>query len=163
YTNIINGSASYVTGSHSAKVGLRLHQNIAIYPVNFYNNTQLNYVFTNGQPSAVTVEGDANAHQEQHQFMTALYAQDRWTIRRLTLQGGPLFEHLCDYSPEQSMGPNTFLRNAIVFPAQNGPLSQKDLMPRFGASYDVFGTGKPALKFFAGRCVWILNNVGGCV
>src|SRR5437764_13524259 len=76
YTNIVQGSASYITGSHSAKVGFRLHQNIAMYPVNFYNNTQLSYQFTNGVPSNVVVNGDANAQQEQHQFMYALYAQD---------------------------------------------------------------------------------------
>jgi hypothetical protein len=159
YTNIVNASASYITGSHSAKVGLRMHQNIANYPVNFYNNTQFNYQFTNALPSAVTVEGDANAVQEQHQFMYALYAQDRWTINRLTLQGALRFEHLGDYFPQQSMGPNNFLANAIIFPAQDGPLHQKDLMPRFGASYDVFGNGKTAVKAFLGRYVTTFNTV----
>jgi hypothetical protein len=159
YTNILNGSASYVTGSHSAKIGFRLHQNIAHYPVNFYNNTQLSYQFTNGTPTNVVVNGDANSHQEQHQFMTALYAQDRWTSGRLTLQGGLRFEHLGDYFPQQSMGPNNFLPNAITFAAQNGPLSQKDLMPRFGASYDVFGNGKTAVKAFLGRYVTTFNTV----
>jgi len=57
------------------------------------------------------------------------------------------------------MGPNNFLPAAIIFPAQNGPLSQKDLMPRFGASYDVFGTGKTALKAFVGRYVTTFNTV----
>jgi hypothetical protein len=159
YTNIVNGAASYVTGSHSTKFGFRLHQNIADYPINFYNNSQFNYQFTNGQPSSVIVEGDANAQQVQHQFMWALYAQDRWTLRRLSLQGGLRFEHLGDYFPQQSMGPNNFLPNAIIFPAQSGPLNQKDLMPRFGASYDVFGTGKTAVKFFVGRYVTTFNTV----
>ena len=57
------------------------------------------------------------------------------------------------------MGPNLFLPTAVVFPAQDGPLNQKDLMPRFGASYDVFGNGKTAVKFFMGRYVTTFNTV----
>jgi len=93
------------------------------------------------------------------ELQDVLYAQDRWTFGRLSLQGGLRFEHLGDYFPQQQMGPNRFLTSPVVFAAQDGPLSQKDLMPRFGVSYDVFGNGKTALKFFAGRYVTTFNTV----
>jgi Carboxypeptidase regulatory-like domain len=158
-TNIIQGAASYITGGHSAKFGFRWHNNDAQYPKNFYNDSQMKYQFTNGAPSQVTVYADQNAIQEQKQNMFALYAQDRWKIGRLSLNGGLRFERLTDYFPAQSMGPNRFLPTAVLFPAQAGPLDQKDLMPRFGAALDVFGDGKTAVKFFVGRYVTTFNTV----
>jgi hypothetical protein len=159
YTNIIQGAASYITGSHSARFGFRWHNNDALYPKNFYNDSQMKYQFTNGAPSQVTVYADQNATQQQKQNMFALYAQDRWRIGRLSLNGGLRFERLTDYFPRQQMGPNRFLPTAVVFPAQSGPLDQKDLMPRFGAAYDVFGNGNTAVKFFLGRYVTTFNTV----
>ena len=91
--------------------------------------------------------------------MVALYAQDRWTLRRLTLQGGLRFERLADSFDQQQMGPNILVPTAIVFPASKGPLDHKDLQPRFGASYDVFGNGKTAAKFFMGQYVTTVNTV----
>jgi len=159
YTNIVQGAASYVTGAHSSKFGFRYHNNDANYPVNFYNNAQRKYFLQDGQPTQVDVYADANSHQQQKQTMLAFYAQDRWTIGRLSLQGGLRFEHLSDYFPQQQMGPNLFLPTAVVFPAEEGPLHQKDLMPRFGLSYDLFGNGKTAVKFFLGRYVTTFNTV----
>ncbi len=159
YTNIGQGSLSYITGSHSSKFGVRYHHNMSTFPKNFYNDSQLRYSFTNGTPTAVRAYGDQNAAQEQQQTMWALYAQDRWQTGNLSLQGGVRFEHLSDYFAEQRMGPNRFLPQAIVFPAEDGPLSQKEILPRFGASYDVFGDGKTAAKFFLGRYVTTFNTV----
>ena len=45
-----------------------------------------------------------------------------------------------------------------MFPAQEGPRNLKDIQPRFGASYDVFGNGKTAAKFFIGRYVTTTNT-----
>jgi carboxypeptidase family protein len=159
FTNIVQGSASYITGSHSTKFGVRYHANDSTFPKNYYNNSQLSYVFLNAVPQSFTMFADQASSQQQHQGMFSLYAQDRWTVNRLTLQGGLRFERLVDHFGQQQMGPNRFLPNAVVFPDQDGPLNQKDLQPRFGAAYDVFGNGKTAVKFFLGEYVTTTNTV----
>jgi hypothetical protein len=47
----------------------------------------------------------------------------------------------------------------VTFAKGDGPLSLNDIQPRFGASYDVFGNGKTAAKFFIGRYVTTTNTV----
>ncbi len=159
FTNIVQGSASYVTGSHSAKFGVRYHANDSTFPKNYYNNSLLKYNFNSGVPYQLTMYTDQGSSQQQHQGMFALYAQDRWTAGRLTLQGGLRFERLVDHFGQQQMGPNRFLPTAVTFPDQDGPLNQKDLQPRFGAAYDVFGNGRTAVKFFLGEYVTTTNTV----
>jgi hypothetical protein len=102
---------------------------------------------------------DQASDQNQQQQIFAVYAQDRWTFNRLSLQGGLRYEHLGDHFGQQQIGPNIFVPSAVTFPDQDGPLSLNDIQPRFGASYDVFGTGKTAAKFFIGRYVTTTNTV----
>jgi hypothetical protein len=158
YTNVYQGSLAYVTGSHTSKFGFRVHLNHAGTPYPYYNDNQLKYNFRNGAPYQLTMYADQGSQQKQHQNITSLYAQDRWTVGQLTLQGGLRFERLTDYFPEQQIGPNIFVPSALVFPAQEGPRNLKDIQPRFGVAYDVFGNGKTAAKFFLGRYVTTTNT-----
>ena len=81
-------------------------------------------------------------------------------MNRLSLQGGLRFEHLGDsFRRAADPGRTVFVPTASSFAEQDGPLSLNDIQPRFGASYDVFGNGKTAAKFFFGRYVTTTNTV----
>jgi len=159
FTTVMQGAMSYVTGSHSAKFGARYHTNDSTFPKNYYNDAQLKYNFRGGVPYQLTMYADQGSDQHQDQQIFALYAQDRWTINRLSLQAGLRYEHLADHFAPQQVGPNRFVPTAVMFAEQNGPVGLNDIQPRFGASLDVFGNGKTAAKFFMGRYVTTTNTV----
>ena len=79
----------------------------------------------------------------------ALFAQDRWTISRLTLNYGLRFDYFNGYVPEQSTPASTFVP-AREFAAVHNVPNWKDVNPRLGASYDLFGNGRTALTDVAG-------------
>jgi hypothetical protein len=156
-TRVAQGSLSYVTGSHNAKFGGRYHYNDSL-GVNFYNDSQLSYTFLNGSPTQLTMYGQHDVRQLVTQGMASLYAQDQWTRGRLTLQGGLRFEHLGAEFPDQQIGPNRFIPVAINFSARDSGVGVKDIMPRVGAAYDLFGNGRTAVKVSLGRYVTPTNS-----
>ena len=156
-TRVAQGSLSYVTGSHNAKFGGRYHYNDSL-GVNFYNDSQLSYTFLNGSPTQLTMFGNHDVRQLVTQGMASLYAQDQWTRGRLTLQGGVRFEHLSAEFPDQQIGPNLFIPIGITFSARDSGVGVKDIMPRMGAAYDLFGNGRTAVKMSLGRYVTPTNS-----
>ena len=154
-----SGSLSYVTGAHRFKAGARQQQTDAAF-VSFYNDQRLAYNFSNTLPVSLTMYANHGANNPFEMYTTALYAQDQWTAGRLTLQGGIRFEHIGSYYPESTFVADRFLPTPLSFPAQDAGVSPKDINPRFGAAYDVFGSGKTSLKFSLGRYPTADNSYG---
>jgi hypothetical protein len=154
------GSLSYITGAHNVKVGGQLQTTFNAIFVNYYNNERLHYTFTNGAPVSFTMFATNGQNNPYNMDTTAFYAQDTWTMNRLTLQGGLRFEYISSFYPEARFTRDRFLPQDLVFPAQGAGVGPKDLNPRVGAAYDLFGDGKTAVKFSLGRFPTPTNAYG---
>lgn len=148
-------SVSYITGTHAVKVGVGdlfgyLDQTFLQFPT-------IAYRFNNGVPNQVTMYALPFTARNNLDHDFNLYAQDKWTIDRLTLTYGLRYDWIKGGVPEQHIGPAELVptRN-FVLPADDY-LNWKDLSPRTAAVYDVFGTGKTAIKASLNR---YLNGQG---
>ncbi len=145
-------SASYVTGSHEMKVG---YQGTYIRVKNWFlaNEPQLSYRFSQGVPNQFTFRLP-EWHQSDRTGTASVYVQDKWTRGRLTLQGALRYDRAWSFTPAEHNGTeltSPFNAAPISFPRTPGVDSFNDITPRFGAAYDVFGTGKTAVKFNLGH------------
>jgi len=137
-------AATYVTGSHAFKVGFNNtqgHLDEYLYTLN-----PISYRFNFGVPNRITERAFPYRAITNLNNDLGLYAQDRWSLNRWTIQGAIRFDYFATGFPEQTVGPAqlTPTRN-ITFPAQDN-ISWKDLTYRSGLAYDLFGTGKTAVK-----------------
>jgi Carboxypeptidase regulatory-like domain len=146
--NTWRASATYVTGAHSFKFGY-----IGGYLVediqNHGNDLNLAYTFNNGVPLSLTQTLRVFTQSDRVRY-DALYGQDQWTMGRITLQGALRFDHAWSYSPPQTIGPTNFLTSTLSFPRTDG-VNYKDVSPRGGIAWDVFGNGRTAVKANVGK------------
>jgi hypothetical protein len=154
-------SASYVTGSHNMKVGYQGSFLIATTQVVTPDHL-LAYRLNQGVPNAFTFRLP-DWSTEDHTKVAALFVQDTWTRGRLTLQGALRYDRAWSYSPAEGNGTSAtsrFNASAISFDKVIGVNAYNDITPRLGVAYDVFGTGKTAIKFNFGHYLDAAVNDG---
>src|SRR4029079_9722946 len=81
----------------------------------------------------------------------AVYAQEQWTRDRLTVQAALRFDRASSWFPDQREGRWRFVPDAIRIPKTRGVAAYTDITPRFGATYDLTGSGKTVVRANIGK------------
>ncbi|MEQ1908841.1 MAG: TonB-dependent receptor [Vicinamibacterales bacterium] len=150
-------AVSYVTGSHNFKTGIQDsfgYQQATTYA----NDIPYRYRFLNGVPNQITQWATPWTVRNEQNHDLGIFAQDKWTIDRMTLTGAVRFDYYKSGYPEQKLGPAQLLPNRNLTFAAEPNLDWKDVSFRSGWAYDVGGNGKTAIraslnKYLAGQAL----------
>ena len=150
-------TASYITGSHAIKLGLQtLQGNYDFYGME-NGVEQVNYEFRAGAPVSLTMF--AGPFQSKTRLNSqGIFAQDQWTLKKLTLNVGARYDHFNGRTLAQDIKAGRF-RPAFSVDEQKNLPDFKDITYRAAAAYDVFGNGKTAVKASWGK--YLMGQGGG--
>ncbi len=159
-------AASYVTGAHSLRFGAIVSQ-AQWRLVQQYTGDVQPVTYNNWVPVSVTLRLPTD-RKNSIRNDSGVFAQDKWTINRMTINAGLRWDWFISGVDPETLPASTW-NQAITFSECSdgknnlnaGCVGQvanwKDLNPRLGVSYDVFGNGKTAIKASVARYV---NGVG---
>ena len=153
-------TASYVTGAHNVKIGYQGSYQRSVQ-ARVANQTQLRYTFNNGVPIGVSYYLAPRWEQSDRTATQSLFAQDQWTLGRLTLQGALRYDHAWSFAPADHNGTSVtsqFNPQPISFPRTVSVAGYNDVTPRLGVAYDAFGNGKTAIKVNFGKYLQAAAN-----
>lgn len=148
----LQAAVSYVTGSHNFKAGLTYMNNAQYYSWPAAGDIFQAFTFL-GNPAAVLVMANGAFDNARKQNCDCgIYAQDAWTIDRLTLNLGLRYDWFNNSIPGGSRPAGYFTPELQIDGYPDIP-DWQDWNVRLGAAYDLFGDGVTAVKFSVGRYV----------
>lgn len=146
--DVARAAMTYATGGHNLKVG---------FSGNFLTQDDKS-VSDSNFVDVMTLQGrplfaNFRTHDEigiAKALELGIFAQDRWTMNRLTVNAGVRFDRIKSYLPDQVRPSSTWAPES--FPIEGRTVAiHTDLQPRLGMVYDLFGDGRTALKASASR------------
>jgi hypothetical protein len=151
-------SLSYVTGNHAAKFGFRLMRGREWFGWDI--NGARGYTLRSGTAQSITQWATPVRWQNNVNADLGVFAQDQWTLKRVTVTGGLRFDYWDGGAEPMTLGAGPWVGARSFAGTEHFP-SWKDLSPRLGVAYDVFGDSKTALKASAGRFITTTSSSGG--
>ena len=150
----IKASASYVTGSHNAKLGFEVQRGHFERNDNNDSTGGLWYTTRDYAPQFVTIQAPLQGWQNNLNYNLGIFAQDRWTMKRMTVSGGLRLDLQKESTQPFTSAPHRWLPNRQdqLAAVENVP-NWKDIDPRLSVAYDLFGNGKTAVKASVSRSV----------
>ena len=156
------GAASYVTGSHSFRVGATVSQGDWRLLEQWTGDMQP-ITYNAGRPVQVTLRLPTD-RQNGIKADTGLFFQDRWTMSRVTWNLGLRYDWFIGETRESQVSPSRFNSGTTFGKCPDGKNDSsagcvgtvqdwKDISPRVGVAIDLFGNGRTALKASVARYV----------
>jgi hypothetical protein len=147
-----NVTASYFvdrsgSGSHDLKAGFQMSREGMQY--NRIRNGDYFLELNNGVPFQAQLSN--TPIESDHRLQTwGAFVQDRWVIGRATINAGARTDGVKAWLPAQTSPAGNFV-GTRSFPEIGVFSFPFNIAPRLGVAYDLFGTGRTAVKAYYGR------------
>ena len=151
-----NFSLSFTPSGHLFKVGFTTMQGIQEKDSRIADS--MTFTFRNGVPQSITLWATPYYWKTRVDY-SSVYAEDQWTLNRLTLNLGLRYDGLRGSVPAQELPAGPYVPARSFEPVESTP-NFSDLNPRIGAALDLFGTGRTAVKGSLSRTV-VFQAPGG--